>query len=197
MQIHGTIFDYFEETAPNYSRMWKPLSSATLNVWAPIRFNGLTFNHKFGYVSLVRQIINTGNWKSVELSIRKVAQRVNDRLTTVTGTHGIISFSNGNTLKEIYLIRGNKLPVPKYIWKIVYSEKLQQGIALVVLNNPFVQTVTNNDLLCKKNICNDYKWGSNNWSTASRGFVHCCDLSEFTQIHAVNGITGVLLGPNL
>ncbi|KAJ8957304.1 hypothetical protein NQ317_011233 [Molorchus minor] len=106
--------------------------------------------------SRIRQAVNGGNWKSVESVVKKSAQSYNSSFTI--------------------------LPVPKYIWKIVYHKNTKRGVVFIILNNPFIKSVSEIDLLCP-NICDEYGWSrNNNWSNVKRGFVHCCDLTDFSML---------------
>lgn len=125
------------------------------------------------------QVINGGNWKKIEIMVRKLGVNLKKTLTIFTGTHDILALPDqvGHGTK-IYLDSGSKLPVPKYVWKIIYDKEDRKAIVLVILNNPFV---TQSDLLCA-NICSETGWSSSSWSDFERGFVHCCEYREFSAV---------------
>lgn len=99
---------------------------------------------------------------------------------------------NNNSV-DIYLDEDKKLPVPEYLWKIVYSEESKLGIVFIAYNNPFIKEFKDDMYLCQ-DICNQYKWGTSSWSKASKGYIHCCDIREFRNVVSIESldVEGVL-----
>lgn len=125
-------------------------------------------------------MINNGNWKSVELLVRRTAEAYNKTFQIITGTYDILELPNAeNKLVEITLQR-RKLPVPKYIWKIMYDTEDKKAIAFIVLNNPFAD-VYDNPEFCK-NICNIYDWGKSQWQNFTKGYVFCCEVKDLRKV---------------
>ncbi|XP_044258702.1 uncharacterized protein LOC123007458 [Tribolium madens] len=144
------------------------------------------------------QAINAGNWKKIELLIRKLADNLQETLTIITGTYGVLTLPDINENEvDIYLVSGSKLPVPKFLWKIIYSKQLRQAVVLVNLNNPFVKEIVTEHFLCP-NICSKVGWGAGSWSNYQRGFVYCCDYKQFVdkvETAPKLSVVGVLQGP--
>ncbi|XP_023311406.1 uncharacterized protein LOC108905688 [Anoplophora glabripennis] len=144
------------------------------------------------------QVINAGNWKAIEGMVKMTAGTYNRNFTIITGTYGVLALRNvNNTPTPIYLVPGSKLPVPNVLWKIMYDQRSQEGIAIVVVNNPFAEEMSKKDVLCE-NVCDKYGWSKPNWDDVYRGFIYCCDLGKFLK--AVNTaprlkIKGALFGP--
>ncbi|GJQ74163.1 hypothetical protein Trydic_g19078 [Trypoxylus dichotomus] len=140
--------------------------------------------------------IDENNWKLIEEMVRKLRNALDEKLQIVTGTYEILELKDrlGNW-KPLYLSqRWKKFPVPKYIWKIVYSEKTKKGIVLVVYNNPHEASAK---YLCST-VCKTHGWNSVNWSNIRNGFIQCCSFVQFKQV--VRSIppltiTGILHGP--
>ncbi|XP_057654699.1 uncharacterized protein LOC130892963 [Diorhabda carinulata] len=128
------------------------------------------------------QSINAGNWLHVEMSIRKAAEKYNTKFTIITGTHDVLELPdvNDNPI-EIYLVSNKKLPVPKFIWKVALNEDTGKGIVFVSINDPFIEKVTKDDLLCT-NICDNYGWGTKSLDNISRGYTYCCDVNELSGV---------------
>jgi hypothetical protein len=125
-------------------------------------------------------VINTRNWKKLEMIIRAFAETKRKTFKIITGTYGILTLPDVNgTHVEVYLF-GDKLPIPKYFWKIVYEERVQQAVVLINLNNPFVRKLGRGEYLCE-NICNKVGWDYASWSDYGRGFVYCCDYNQFAD----------------
>lgn len=128
------------------------------------------------------QSINAGNWLHVEMSIRKAAEKYQTTFTIITGTYDVLKLPDvNNNPTEIYLVSKNKLPVPKFIWKVAFNEDSGKGIVFVALNDPFSKRISNDDLLCT-DICNNYGWGTKSLSNISRGYIYCCDVNELSNV---------------
>lgn len=141
------------------------------------------------------QQIQSGNWKTLKESIRKTASVTNEDLKIITGMHDVLSYKNNNKQDvKLYLDALNTLPVPKYIYKIVYSPATKKGIVFISLNDPFAK-VTANDYLCT-DICDKYGWANPLFKQAEKGIVYCCDVNDFNkkikQVPIVGDVTGVL-----
>ena len=54
---------------------------------------------------------------------------------------------NGNMV-PIYLYNGDQLPVPRYYWKILHDTEAGSGVAIVGINNPHLDTVSEDMLPC-------------------------------------------------
>lgn len=123
------------------------------------------------------QQINNGNWKSVETSIRTTASNLAEDIQVITGGFETLELEdiNGN-LAEMTLSNG-KLPIPKFVWKIMYSLDTEKGIAFISVNNPFVTTITDEHYLCA-DICSDFGWGTSAWDIPTKGLTYCCDIDE-------------------
>lgn len=127
-----------------------------------------------------RQVINNGNWKSIETLVRRTVESYNKTFQIVTGTYDILELPNYWDISVPITLQRGKLPVPKYIWKIVYDAESKKGIALVVLNNPF-DTIHHQPEFCQ-NICNIYGWGRSQWHNMRKGYVFCCKITDFRKI---------------
>lgn len=79
---------------------------------------------------------------------------------------------------EITLDQKEKLPVPKYIWKILYDSENNKGIVFIVINNPF--EFVQKQEFCE-NICKRANWHGQNWSNITAGYVFCCSVNDFQK----------------
>ncbi|KAK7792454.1 hypothetical protein R5R35_013850 [Gryllus longicercus] len=129
-------------------------------------------------------VINRGNWVALEDKIRKLARDLATDLHIATGVFRVMDLPdrNGN-LQELFLYRSSnrkQIPVPKFLWKVVYDEKSKKGIAFVVLNDPFPKAIDSDDELCP-NICKESGWNDNRWRRISRGYLYCCEVKELKK----------------
>ena len=88
------------------------------------------------------QCFNSGNWNFLENAVRSMVelQQFGPYAEIYTGTFGIMELPDiNNNLQEIWL-SGNqenqRVPVPKYFWKIIYEPETQLGVVLIGVNNP-------------------------------------------------------------
>ncbi|XP_077295903.1 salivary endonuclease-like [Arctopsyche grandis] len=146
------------------------------------------------------QVVNAGNWLRVENLARDVAAQRQEDLQIITGTHSVLQLPNeSGTMVDIYLMTPNKLRVPKWYWKIIYSPATKEGIALVTLNNPHVTSINVGEMFCK-NICLETNWSRAEWANFSKGFTFCCGVNDL--ISAVGTlspmiVTGNMTGPTV
>ena len=58
-------------------------------------------------------------------------------LVVYTGTSGVIELADvrGEGV-PIYLYPGDKLPVPRYYWRVLHDPEAGLGVAVLGLNNP-------------------------------------------------------------
>lgn len=128
------------------------------------------------------QNINAGNWVRIESAVRRAADKYQRDFTIITGTHDVLELPNvsGDPVK-LYLVSKRKLPVPKFVWKIMYDENEGTGIAFVSLNNPFAEGITDEDVLCD-DVCDRYGWGSKFYSDISKGYIYCCDVNQLREV---------------
>ncbi|XP_074033358.1 salivary endonuclease [Leptinotarsa decemlineata] len=128
------------------------------------------------------QSINGGNWLSVEFSVRKAAEYYRHTFTIITGSYDVLELPDSHRHPtKIFLVSGSKLPVPKFIWKIMYNEVTQEGIAFIIVNDPFLSVLHQDHILCM-NLCEKYGWGTTSWQIISKGYVYCCDVNEFADV---------------
>lgn len=128
--------------------------------------------------------------------VRKLRNSVDEQLQIITGTFEVLELKDrSGKMKPLYLSqRGKKFPVPKYLWKIVLSEKSKKGVVLVVYNSPHDPTAK---YICSS-VCKTHGWYSDQWDRMKNGFVQCCSFVQFKQIVRnlpSLSITGILHGP--
>lgn len=95
------------------------------------------------FINIVPQWMhfNSIAWNSIEKVMRKYSVEKNVHLQIYTGTlyQMRLKHLNGSYVR-IYLT-GNikKVPVPGYIWKIIYDEQNLAGVAIIGINNFFLR----------------------------------------------------------
>ena len=70
-------------------------------------------------------------------------------LTLYTGTSGVMELKDvTDTLVPVFLYNRDQLPVPRYYWKVLHDPLGGAGVAVVGINNPHLDSVTDTDILC-------------------------------------------------
>lgn len=127
-----------------------------------------------------------GNYKNIQHDIiNEFCFNQTDSVQIYAGTHEILSLPTGEGRHELFLKPGRKFPIPKFVYNIVFSESQRQGIALIVLNNPFISiSEVRNTVFCPS-ICNQIPWlnnllKNNNYERPGYGLAFCCDIHSFS-----------------
>lgn len=156
------------------------LSKGHLSAKADFVF-GAVQRSTFHYVNVVPQwqIINGGNWKTLEWNIRQLADKRRLNLKIYTGTHGVSTLPHEETNEDIqlylYVTKDSKsIPVPQFLWKLVYDPNKKEGAVFVVENNPYYKSP---NLICTS-ICNKIKWINVNNTKHEQGVVYCCNVND-------------------
>ncbi|CAO1419160.1 unnamed protein product [Diamesa serratosioi] len=135
---------------------------------------------------------NSGNWEKVESTVRNYANTHQKDLEVYTGTRGTLDllFDSGSK-KKIYLHAGppSKVPVPEYFWKVVIDKTLQQAVAFIGFNNPYLTTpdlAASLKSMCP-DICHQLTWLPAELDQVNRrkiheGYIFCCDVTAFRGI---------------
>lgn len=147
--------------------------------------------------------INAGNWELSEATLRAFVADEGINVEVITGTIGVLRLPDcrGNYV-DIYLDVGGHdvavnpgcykphnaqpekqiraIPVPLFFYKLVINRAAKSGVALLSINNPYVDELTFTKEVEK--ICVDVL-DSLNWvnfiQTAKRGFMAACKVKDF------------------
>merc|ERR1711892_213352 len=95
------------------------------------------------------QCFNGRNWMYFEGNCRDFAVERKLDLVVYTGTSGVLQLLDvDDKLVDIYLYDGDKLPVPRYYWKILYDPAGGAGVAVIGINNPHLESVPDSYIVC-------------------------------------------------
>lgn len=116
------------------------------------------------------QKINGGIWASMETAVRNLASNLKRNLWIQTGAFDAIQF-NGNILA---LGDDYRIPVPLYLWKLVYDPGANQAMVFVNVNH-----VVPKASLCPQDdtgrFCEENRWiFPGNRQQISSGVLQCC-----------------------
>ncbi|KRT84821.1 hypothetical protein AMK59_2322 [Oryctes borbonicus] len=131
------------------------------------------------------QLLNGGNWKILEKTLRDLASSRGIDLNIYTGISGILSFRHEKTGRstELYLHLGDRrkrIPVPKFVWKIAYDSANNKGIAFVGVNNPYLNGNYSKVKICA-NVCFSASYLHFKKNYGKYGYVYCCKVDEFRR----------------
>lgn len=128
------------------------------------------------------QTCNARNWNQVEIYVRDYAESHNVDLLEWTGVYGVTTLPHEETGEAVKLYLYNQngqqlLPVPEIYWKVAYEPISQKGIAIIVINNPYLSTY--------QPICEDIS-GSVEWlkwhkNSQKKGFGYACTVNSFRK----------------
>lgn len=135
----------------------------------------------FYYINAVPQWVkfNTGNWAAVESAIRQLASTLKQNIQVQTGTYQTVTLNDHDSLT---LTSKNTIPVPLYVWKLIYDAVHHKAMVFVSFNFVTREAVVNS--LCpqqSENLCEEYLWSFPNRKKVSKGLVYCCSYQSFKQ----------------
>ncbi|XP_047499895.1 uncharacterized protein LOC125046217 [Penaeus chinensis] len=127
------------------------------------------------------QAINNGNWKSLENSVRELAEKHKRTLDVWTGTQGVLELPGRRQQPvKVYLgLSDSKeiVPVPAYLWKVIYESYTNKAVAIVMVNNVNGQGATSQAPPCE-DICAWLSWVDWEVEDASSGRTYCCFVDD-------------------
>lgn len=103
------------------------------------------------------------------------------------GTHGVLAPRAGEPRPELFLKEGRRFPVPRYVWTALLAAGRGAGVALVLLNDPFVTVSEIRGAVFCESACGRVSWLAalarhRNYERPLLGLVFCCDLNEFAAV---------------
>jgi len=141
----------------------------------------------FNYINAVPQFVNfnSGNWQSMEDAVRKYAQQTSAILQVQTGTYDFATF-NGH--ERLALGSSNQMPVPLFLWKLVYDAKQNRAIVFVSVNHyvQFQKSGTSEMLqsLCPQDsysLCESHRWNFPDRKKIKKGILYCCTYQSLSE----------------
>ncbi|XP_017083046.2 uncharacterized protein LOC108115920 [Drosophila eugracilis] len=113
--------------------------------------------------------INRGTWRTVENWVR----RLDDTVRVLTGVLGILELNNRyQQPTPIYLAQGRN-PVPRWVYKIVHSEKQEMTYVILTSNNGWETERPDPSSVCQEVPCPP------TLNLKGFGFTFCCEPQDF------------------
>lgn len=138
-------------------------------------------NSTFWFVNVAPQwqTFNNGNWKWLENSVRDFVSKRRLELDVYTGIYDRMTMEDIHGVQQpIYLVPERQaLLVPKYFWKIVHDPLSNKGVAFVGLNDPFIQSITDNLKICT-DITDQIDWLKWSPKNITAGVSYACTVNE-------------------
>ncbi|EDW98401.2 uncharacterized protein LOC6538155 [Drosophila yakuba] len=118
--------------------------------------------------------INNGNWKRIEFWVKKLLARHRfDVLQVVTGALGVHSLaSDAGVMTPMYLLNGDKIPVPEWMYKVVSHSSGQKWVILTY-NDGWSTERPNPGAICQEIPCDS------DLKLSGAGFTFCCQPDGF------------------
>ncbi|XP_017770275.1 PREDICTED: uncharacterized protein LOC108558003 [Nicrophorus vespilloides] len=118
------------------------------------------------------QTLNLNQWYTLEKNIRDYSCNNNLDLIVYTGGFKVMTLVDVRNYGYYIYMYNQKIPVPKYFWKVIRNPATGDGIAFIALNNPY--STDTPEITCR-NVCSQITWLTWNRSDPS---VTCCYLNE-------------------
>lgn len=141
-------------------------------------------NATYRYVNTVPQwrSIKYGNWFNIENEVRNFCHQHGHNLHIWTGVYGILRLPSNKDGKMVNLYLknkiGNTLIIPLIFWKLIYSTKINKGVVLITVNNPYIKTATGL-VICKDISTNSTFLKFKSKRNALFGFSYACSTVGF------------------
>jgi len=114
-----------------------------------IFYSWMDATYHFVNVAPQWQSFNGGNWMWFENGCRDFSAERKLDLVVYTGTHGVCQLEDvDGDMVDIYLYDGDRLPIPRYYWKILYDPLAGAGVAVIGVNNPHLTSIPDDYIIC-------------------------------------------------
>lgn len=121
--------------------------------------------------------------------MKKFIEKRNIDTDVYTGTHEVFTFPDiHGKYQEIYLAhtnnsKTNRIPVPRYYYKVLIAESINAGIALIGVNNPYVsdEFIEKEYILCP-DIGDKVKYIDWNRTNVTAGYSYACSVADFVKV---------------
>jgi len=150
----------------------------------------------YRYLNVVPQynLVNIGNWENIEAWVTRLVMghydlpyRAYDVLKVCTGVLGVHNLPHSNNqiagLISIYLYKNNKIPVPKWMYKIVSHLSGDKWVFLTY-NDVNLPSLLDLNQICNQVAC------PNGLNRSGVGYTVCCEPFGFIQ-NNIDYLTGV------
>lgn len=132
---------------------------------------------------------NGGNWLKIEIGVKKFIEKRNIDTDVYTGTHAVLTYPDINGIEqEIYLAYINKtavnrVPVPRFYYKVLIADSINAGIVFIGVNNPntTMKTIKKEYILCPDvgDKVNYIDWNRTN---ITAGYSYACSVNDFIKV---------------
>ncbi|XP_023321392.1 uncharacterized protein LOC111696065 [Eurytemora carolleeae] len=148
-----------------------------------IFFSWMDSSFHFINVAPQWQTFNGLNWNSLENTVRNfIISRTFDA-EIYTGTHGILELADvKGDMVDIYIYDGNRLPVPKFYWKIVLDPLQETGVAVIGVNNPHLTELPASYILCPPLDNPTILEGVKEPENLYKGYIYACRVEELAKV---------------
>ncbi len=147
-----------------------------------IFYSWMDASYHFINVAPQWQTFNGQNWFYLEKALRDLVTARGLDVTVYTGTSGVAQLEdvNGNMV-DIYLYNGNRLPVPRFYWKIAYDPVANAGVAVVGVNNPHLAAIPADYRICAPLSDHPLMEGVNEPENIKRGVSWACAVEDLAR----------------
>ena len=127
------------------------------------------------------QNFNARNWAYLEQAVRDFTIAHSTDYVVYTGTSGVMELEDVNgDLVEIYLYQ-DRLPVPKFYWKIIHDPIANTGVAAVGVNNPHLSNITEEFIICPPLTNHTLLENIPDADDISKGYMYLCRVEDLAK----------------
>lgn len=143
------------------------------------------------------QSFNGGNWNTLEMNVRRFAASRQLELDVYTGVHGQMTMEDVHGKRQPVHLHANGaiLSAPRFYWKVIYDPVSKHGTAFIGLNDPFVESVTDDVYLCT-DISGKIEWLDWCANNITAGISYACsvdDLRRAVPVVPALDVIGILM----
>jgi len=129
---------------------------------------------------------NQRNWVRVESACRSKSHYLRTTTTVTSGTYGSLDYPDiAGTEKDLWINWDSdggveRIPVPKYYWKVLYDQSSHSAVAFLGLNDIYSSDVTHTRC---PSVCDKLTvWFHADYEDEDLGHITCCDLESFSKV---------------
>lgn len=126
----------------------------------------------------------------IEIGAKRIVEKRNIDAEVYTGTHGVFAYPDVNgEYRDIYLaynsknVKANRIPVPRFYYKVLIAESINAGIVFIGINNPYatIESIENEHIICP-DVGDKVDYVDWNRKNITAGYSYACHVNDFVKV---------------